>query len=141
MFPLFKKGYGKKYLKDIYHESNEIFYSQAPFTKRDELISKRIVSCPVESYTFRRRFPKRHTTFRSYLEKKENVAQPPNSMTFESEVLVDPKKKRKDHMIASEPFRHAFISPWKYSYTKNDYQTCTDNFRRVRSSNIDLSKY
>ena len=44
-------------------------------------------------------------------------------------------------MIASEPFKHHFISPWKYSYTKNDYQTCTDSFRRVRTSNIDLSKY
>jgi len=154
------KGYGKKYFQDIYRQSNQVFLSKEPFTKYTEDKSKRSVqSCPVEAYGYRRRYPKRHTprllnandhaneiysynkgpSISTYLEKKENTTLPHNSLNFESEMFLV-RKKKKD-LFASEGFKHSFVHPWKYSYTKNDYQTCTEPFRRVRSSNIDLSKY
>ena len=151
------QGYGKKFHKDTHHQSNPIFLSKQPFTKRDE--NKRTISCPVEAYGYRRRYPKRHTprifnandhnseiysynqgpSLKSYINKKENRKHPANSLDFESEMFL--AKNKNQDIIASEPYKHAYIHPWKYSYTKNDYQTCTEQFRRVRSTNIDLSKY
>ncbi len=63
---------------------------------------------------------------------------PSNSLNFESEIFL---ARKNENLIATEPYKHSYINPWKYSYKKVDYQTCTEAFRRVRSSNIDLSKY
>ena len=134
-----------------------MFLSKVAFSKR-EPDSKRTVSCPVEAYGYRRRYPKRHApivinandknseiytynkgpSLTTYLEKKEKMQLPHNSLNFESELFL---AKKPDNLIASEPFKHSYIHPWKYSYKQIDYQTCTEQFRRVRSSNIDLSKY
>lgn len=78
-----------------------------------------------------------HFNLDTYLIQK-NRTQPDNSLNFESEMYVQPKKS---NLIATEPYRRTWNHPWKYSYKTRDYQTCTEQFRRVRSTMIDLSKY
>ena len=72
-----------------------------------------------------------------YLEQKAKL-QSPASLTFESELFQKPTNMQR---IANEPFRQRCSHPWKYFFSRRNYQTCSDQFRRVRSTCIDLSRY
>ena len=145
----FCQGYGKRYIHDKIHRSNTIFFSKQPFTKRDPV---KTTQTPDEDFsTYHHRYGKRFNikinsaplaenrrNIEIYLRQKEKTL-PLNSLNFESEVFVPVKPT--NFTATTAPFRKAWISPWKYSYKTIDYQTCTPEFRRVKSSNIDLSKY
>lgn len=104
------------------------------------------------AYSQHRRFPKRHEAkvtsagehiradLNEYLEHKDS-RHPNNSLNFESENVNKFDRVESTKLIATQPFRKQFIHPWKYSYKTVDYQTCSDEFRRVRTTCIDLSKY
>lgn len=97
-----------------------------------------------------KRFPKNHTTkvlcansvnskydLADYLLRKKNFTSD-KSLKLESDIY---KTIKYPHLVATEPFRQTWISPWKYSYKKRDYGQCSEQFKRVKSSCIDLSKY
>lgn len=145
-----QKGFGRKYLEDKIHKSNSIFYSKEPFTKRDNsvIFNKTLTSDHLSRLN--KRFPKNHTTkilcsnkldskydLADYLLKK-NKFKSDNSLTLESDIY---KTIKYPHLVATEPYRQAWISPWKYSYKKRDYSQCSEQFKRIKSSCIDLSKY
>ena len=123
--------------------------SDKPFTRREVRSGASRDSTTTPFSNYHHRFPKKHTikinsaqegarrNIDAYLEQKEKTL-PKNSLNFESEMFTEPKPS---NLIATEPFRHAFNHPWKYSYKTIDYQTCTEQFKRVKSSCIDLSKY
>ena len=148
------KGFGKRYYHDTAHESNEVFLTREPFVKREphEIYYRQLRTNSTPAYTYHKRFPKRHETkltsagehsrvdLKEYLEMKQ-ARQPVNSLNFESEIVNKHIKAESAKLIATQPFRKHFIHPWKYSYKKNDYQTCSEEFRRVRTQCIDLSKY
>ena len=82
-----------------------------------------------------------------YVEQKRKVM-PINSLGFESELFrvihngSERQAGMRSHMrIANEPYKKQCSHPWKYSFKTTDYQTCTPSFRRVKSCNVDLSKY
>lgn len=136
-----------------------MFHTSEPFApKEDQPMTtyKRVYSTPASTTTglnsfHHRRFPKHHRPAKIncnpnienfnrldvYLRQKETV-QSSNSLNFESELFAAP---RPANLIASEPFRRVCSHPWKYSFKTRNYQTCTEQFRRVKSSCVDLSKY
>ncbi|CAF0857376.1 unnamed protein product, partial [Brachionus calyciflorus] len=143
-------GYGKRYIEDKIHKSNKIFVSTEPFTKRDKSVLSNTSKTSDKSSNLNKRFPRSHQQkvicsnnvntqydLADYLIKKEKNKSV-NSLTFESEIYKTAKYPR---LVATEPYRQSWISPWRYSYKKRDYQTCTDEFRRVKSTCIDLSKF
>ena len=156
------KGFGRRYLEDKIHKSDEVFLSDKPFVKRelpappsaapaagnDGKKLMRVKSCLLTN--FHGRFPRNHvqkinngnkeengTNLELYLVQKEKTL-PPNSLNFESELF---QKPRPPNLIATEPYRRACNFPWKYSFKTIDYQKCTEQFRRVRTACVDLSKY
>lgn len=144
-----QKGYGRRHLEDKIHQSNTVFVSKEPFAKRET--TRRISSTPVALAHDHRRYPKHHRAKINsanpdkymnleFYQKQKQKLQPNNSLIFESELYKEPKPKE-INLIATEPYRHAFIHPWKYSYKTIDYQTCSEHFRRAKYSCIDLSKY
>lgn len=128
--------------------------SKEPFVKREpsETYHKQLRTNSTPAYTYHKRFPKRHeakvtsagehkrSNLNEYYELKHSK-QPINSLNFESENINKTEKIESDKLIATQPFRKHFIHPWKYSYKTINYQTCSDEFRRVRTTMVDLSKY
>jgi hypothetical protein len=82
--------------------------------------------------------PENRRNIEIYINQKEK-SQPLNSLNFESEIFVPLKPTL--FTSTQPPFSKAWINPWKYSYKTINYQMCTPEFKRVKSSNIDLSKY
>ncbi len=131
------------------HQSDEVFISKEPFAKRicSILDKRQDKQNNYSNYDHRYHRQTRvkipcvkdnvHKNLNAYLQQKEKTM-PINSLNFESEIFSPPKPK---NLIATEPYRQAYIFPWKYSYKKVNYQTCTEQFRRVKSSCVDLSKY
>lgn len=72
-----------------------------------------------------------------YLLKKKNYKSE-NSLAFESDMY---KTAKYPQLVATEPYRQSWVSPWRYSYKQRDYSKCSDHFKRVKSSCIDLSKF
>ena len=128
--------------------------SKEAFVKREpqETYYKQLRTNSTPAYTYHKRFPKRHeskvtsagehkrSTLQEYFELKQSK-QPINSLNFESENVNKFDKVESEKLIATQPFRKHFIHPWRYSYKKVNYQTCSDEFRRVRTTMVDLSKY
>ena len=154
VFIFSSKKYGRRHLKDILHESNEIFANKGSFAKREK--SEDNLTQGIDKNYFHHRFPKSHeykipvafndectrSNLNAYLSQKKKILSA-NSLNFESELFqkYDLTAKLSD-LVTKEPYRHyTGNSPWKYSNTKNNYQKCTNRFRKVRNTCIDLSKY
>lgn len=159
-YNVYYQGYGKRHIENRLHKSNPIFVSREPLLTADsnEVTSKitRIHSSPPEStvqtnHFHHRRFPKHHqppkipcaSTFDNYhrldvyLEKKKD-AQSQSLLAFESELFKSPSQSKR---VASEPYRQRCAHPWRYFFTRRNYHTCTEQFRRSKTSCIDLSRY